>query len=309
MKTQNHIHQTKILLVVASSLLMAHPIAHANSVYVGYSQSEQTSVIGEREFSLDPSGMSVLASFDLSDNWVLSLDVGNQDDSGRVDQLLHANSESDSWGASLNYYWDNWVFTYGYSNWEDELVVVADRPRDNVPPVEVYRQTNDSPSHALRAGYYWMGDDWQLGLTGGLHISSWEQYTKGDNPTDNFPPQDALDEGDTTFISVGLNGAKFFNFVGDQDMVLGGSVSWNELTNDDSTAVVRNGRNVNQITNRNAVNRLNATVVSGSDSYGQLNVYLSWEITENWVADVDTGIDFGSDDNSHFWSLNVGYVF
>ncbi|UAA37625.1 hypothetical protein KIH87_12995 [Paraneptunicella aestuarii] len=250
-----------------------------------------------------------MASFDISDDWVISLDVGSQEDDVQVNNNLHASSNNDSWGAGLSYYWENWVFTYNYSNWQDELVIIGVPPDGSRPPMTVYRQTNDSPTHAFRAGYYWQGADWQLGVSTGIHFNEWEQFTQFNNPQDPRPPQDALDEGETTFVSISANGAKFFSLNNSHDLVIGSSISWNELTNDDANAVVRNGRPVNQIPNRNAINRLNSSVVSGSESYGQANLYASWSMTSNWMLDISLGSDFGDSDSSQFWSLNIGYVF
>ncbi len=281
----------------------------ANSLYVGYSQSELTSVIGQREVDLEPSGANILATFDLSDNWTVSLDVGQQDDTAAFENNASAKFENDSWGASVNYFYQDWAFSYSYSDWNDELEVIAFPLGRPVAQRQIYFQTNDSPSHALRATYYWSGEFWQLGLSGGLHYSNWEQFTHFDNPLDQRPSQDSVDKGDSTFVSLGINASRFFPIEGSRNVVLGGSVNWNELTDDDSQAVSRNGRNINQINNRNIINRLNTLVVSGSDSYGQANVYLSWDITEHWILDLDTGIDFGNEDNSQFWSVNIGYSF
>lgn len=283
--------------------------ALANSVFVGFSQSELTSVLGPREVELEPSGTSLLASFDLSDNWTVSLDIGQQDDSATFETNATAYFDNDSWGTSINYYYENWAFSYGFSNWEDELEVIAFPLRNPADRRQIYFQTNDSPSHAFRATYYWQSDFWQVGLSGGIHYSDWEQFTHFDNPLDATPRQDARDKGDSTFISLGLSASRFIPIDGNRNVILGGSVNWNELSDNNAQAISRNGRNINQINNRNLRNRLNALVVSGSDSYGQANVYLSWDITEHWVLDLDTGVDFGGDDSTQYWSVNVGYIF
>ena len=69
------------------------------------------------------------------------------------------------------------------------------------------------------------------------------------------------------------------------------------------------GRNVNQFRNRNLINNLNNLSVSGSESYGQASVYASLDITETWLLDISTGVDFGLDETGQYWSLSLGYLF
>ena len=117
------------------------------------------------------------------------------------------------------------------------------------------------------------------------------------------------ESGESTFLSAGIDGAWFLSITEVRNLILGVSVNWNEYLSNDADDLTFSGRNVNQFRNRNLINNLNNLSVSGSESYGQASLYASLDITETWLLDISTGVDFGLDETSQYWSLSLGYLF
>ena len=278
------------------------PSAHSASVYVGYGQSEQMSILGERTFEFDPAGVSALVSVDLTENLSLTADVSALDDSTNPAPRVEGDFDIDSWSVGLGYYLENWSFSASFSDWEDSLVLLA----DTMAPLRV-EQNTDAPSISVTASYDWGEDNWQMGVSTGIHYSDWEQNDR--TLTRDNRLQTSVDNGDSTFVSVTLSAARFVTLSEDFALIVGGSAGWNQLTDSESTAVSRNGRNISQINNRVVRDAITGSAAIGSESYGQVNLYLSLSMGDHWVLDLNTSSDVGGDENSTAWSANLGYQF
>lgn len=292
---------------IGSLLLFSMPLT-ADVIYAGYSQNEASSIVGPLELDFKPAGLNLLASFNINDNWSIAVDLGRQDDSSTVSNMVEADYDSDSIGASLTYFVENWGFTYRYSQWEDELQVTA-RFRNGFPDIPVQTQENDAPSHALRATRYFSGANWQIGLSGGLHYNDWKQETVSLVMDEPGTIIEATESGDSTFLSAGIDAAWFFSLSDSRSLIAGASVNWNEHLSDDLDGIAIRGRSFNQFGNRNFVNNPNNLSVAGSQSYGQASLYVSFDISNDWLLDISTGSDFSLDDNNQYWNINLGYLF
>lgn len=296
-----------------SSFLLFSSFASADVIYAGYSQNEVSSVVGTTDIDLEPGGLTVIASFNLNDNWSIGVDLGKQDDSSSIANTVVADYDSDNWGVNLTYYNQSWAFTYNFSNWEDDLDVTArftgGFPGGFPDSIPVETQNNDSPSHSLRATRYFTGANWQVGLSGGIHYNDWKQETESLVLGGNGTIIATTESGESTFLSVGVDGAWFFSVSDARNLIAGASVNWNEHLSDEVDGIAISGRNFNQFGSRNIINNLNNLTVSGSQSYGQASLYASLDITEQWIIDISTGFDFALDDNGQYWSVNLGYLF
>jgi hypothetical protein len=147
------------------------------------------------------------------------------------------------------------------------------------------------------------------------------------------PPQSDLvtevNSGDSSSISTSFSVARFWSLTEDTGVLVGGILSWNHMLSGDSVLVSSNGRNIptnrpNQggnnangggagVTGGNDFNRAGNTTglssVSGDDSYGQVSVYVSYDLTESVSVDFDYGVDIGTDENDAVWSVSLGYFF
>lgn len=150
-------------------------------------------------------------------------------------------------------------------------------------------------------------------------------------PADDPPPpqNDLVSEvnsGDSTSISTSFSVARFWSVTEDTGVLVGGILSWNHMLRGDSVLVSSNARNIptnrpNQGGNNapgggaggnnfnRAGNNTGLNSVSGDDSYGQVSVYVSYDLTESVSVDFDYGVDIGTDENDAVWSVSLGYFF
>lgn len=276
--------------------------AMAGSIYVGHSQTEQVSFIGDNTLRFDPGGQSISLSFDITDDLSLSMDYAKLDDDLQPNERVSGEFEIDSWQGGLSYFLDDWSFSLNIANWEDDLNLIA-RTRN---PSRVVQFT-EADSYGLSAGYNWYKGNWQWGLSGSVHYNDWEQGEAIGRP--DMLPQTSLDSGNATFVSLSLSTAYLVSLPQDRALLFGAGVGYNQLTSSESEAVARNGRNISQINNPSIRSQLNAQNVIGSESYGQVNAYLSYEFAQNWLLDLDASFDFGGLESTTAWSVNLGYLF
>ncbi|MFT4809528.1 MAG: hypothetical protein ACI9LX_002877 [Paraglaciecola sp.] len=283
--------------------LWAFSNVQAGSVYLGYSQTEQLSVARNRSLNFEPNGNVALISFDLNDNLSLTFDYADLADGVSITNNVSDKLDIKSWGIGASYYWAAWSFSANYSFWQDDLII-------SLPNAEqtLFTQRSESPSSAISLAYNWDLTAWQLGLMAGIHYGDWRQYQELIN-RETQAEQSSLNGGNSSFVSVQVLMARIMTVGGQEDLMLGGSLGWNQITSSGSAAIARNGRNVSQIKNRSAANRLSASGVTGTESYGQLNLYASYNLNDDWLVDLDLNFDLGSEDNTQAWSLNIGYLF
>lgn len=275
---------------------------NAHSIYVGYGQTEQTSTLGQNTLDLNPGGQSVLITFDPSDKVSVYAEYSSLEDDQSINDRLSGSVDIDSLSLGSTYYLDNWSVSGTYTDWQDSLII--DNDQNNTRPVE---QTTDANSYSLSLSYDKTFENWLLGVNTGVHYSDWRQNGHTLNRENEL--NDSVDKGNSTFISVGVSAAHYTSLGADASLMLGGSVGWNQLTDNESTAVLRNGRNISQIANRTIRNFVNFQNIVGSESYGQINLFASFDLTQDWVADFNVAQDFGGEESSTAWSVNLGYQF
>ena len=304
LKPSISISHSVLIATVAGPIVTLMPFtSQASSVYVGYGQSEQTTEPApDRKLDFTPGGTTALISLDVTDQLSVSADVYRADESQSLSDRLTGNIEIRSWSIGVGYFLDNWSFSASYVNWQDELTI--NDSNNNVTGIE---QESDSPSISVQAGYDWQKGNWQLGTGVGVHYSDWDMSER--RIIRDEPPRDSLDEGSSTFISLNLSASYFIELNQNRGMILGLSTRWNQLTDSESAAVSRNGRNISQINNRTVLNFINSQSALGTESYGQVNTFVSYDISENWLVDVNVSLDFGGEESSTAWAVNLGYVF
>lgn len=281
------------------------PATLANSIYVGHSSSEQVSILGDRTINLAPVGQSLYGSVDVNDNWSVNADITRLNDDVSIDNLATLSFDVNSHSMGMSYFQDTWSVYYHYSSFDDEQVVL----RSN-PGTQLSSSTTKVKTHSVGGGYFWtFQETWQMSLTGALHLSDWTQTSQSDLPDPDRPPQSLLESGESTLLSVSANLSRYIPLTESMSLTPGIFISWNDAIDSSSEVVNRNGRNVSQIRNPDVRSQISSQVATGSESYGQFSVYLSIDLTENWVLDLDTSVDFGTDEDTQSWSINLGYLF
>ncbi|MCC2605472.1 autotransporter outer membrane beta-barrel domain-containing protein [Planctobacterium marinum] len=279
-------------------------LSQASSLYLSYNSEEQWAYVGENSYLLSPDGGSLLLNYDLSEDWSLSLDIGQLQDARQPDAPIRLSYKADAWGAGVSYYQEQWSAYYQYSVYNDKQSTL-----DNGPGPDSTLKIH-SKTHSSGVSYHWVNNDnWQLTSSAGLHYSDWQQQ-QTDRPDD---PDRAMTHtttpGNATIGSIALNLTGFNRPNDVYELSYGSYVSWNQVFNSETQSQNTEQRAPNRRNRSEPNHNRNNLVASGSESYGLINVYVAVSVAENWILDVDASRDFGSDDNSHSWSMNLGYIF
>jgi hypothetical protein len=167
---------------------------------VGYSQSQQNTLLEDRVLAFSPKGTTALLSFDLTPDWSLSVDYTKLNDKQIAANNSSGELEVSSWGVGLSRYVNDWTFSLSYSDWHDNLLVQL---RDKARFLD---ETTRSPATSFSGAYDWDHGSWQLGLSAGVHFSGWQKVSI--TPVANNTHTQAIDEGNSTFVSFALSTAK-----------------------------------------------------------------------------------------------------
>lgn len=292
----------KVVRLITGSLICLNLPVHATAVYVGYSQAEQTSVIGNQSLALTPSGQSLLVSFDLSEALSFSTQVSRLTDSVQVTNKASGDVDIDSLSATVHYLKDNWSYSLGVNDWQDDLLI-----KGTGRNARVQKQSTQSKSVFASVGYDWQHDEWDWGLSAGVHMSRWQQDNSDKHKDGNV--RSSVEDGDSTFFNLAISGSYFHPISQSAGVMLGSSVSWNELIESESKTVARNGRNIGQITKPGAGSRLSNQGVFGTESYAQVNAYAVLLFADDWSIDINVATDLATEYNSTAISASIGYSF
>ena len=281
-------------------------------------QDWQDDMVFNQLFSTDTELSSISAGVSYyDDSWSYSLFYNrSEDDTALVSltqpELLNRmdNTESSSMGLSVGYGWmsGDWFYNASLglqqSDWDSRSIITVPRP---APP----------PQNGGNGGGGQGG-----GNNGGGNGDG------NDNPPP--PPEpvadigEELNGGDASSVSASFSLARFWQLDNGRGVLAGAMLSWNHTYSGDSALISQTGRMFNGPNNprggqniptsggNSNFDRAAGTGVgsfTGDDSYGQLGLYLSYDVTESISLDFDTGFDIGTDNNEQVWSVSVGYYF
>lgn len=332
---------------IAALLMLLSANSFANSLNVSFGQLEQQVAVQDEVASLDPAGVSLSLSLDLAENWQVGLDYQHwQDDTdittvtqNQRDVPFNVDSDLTTWGGSVGYYLDNWSFSGSYSLSEDDTLTVNTRRPSNFRSEDIR-----SSSLGGSVGYGWADGNWFYNVSGGVQYSDWDLDTKQISSQPPSPPGQGQGQGgqppqssqpnvliektsnNATHLNASVSLARYWSLTEDTGVLVGGLLSWNHTVSGESALVSRNGRNNNPLPNNfgngngngggnngggnnGGVNNGVLRSLSGDDSYGQVSLYMSYDLTPSWSIDVDTAVDVSSEYSAQTWSVGLGYYF
>lgn len=302
------------LLIVSSSTV------HASNLSVSYSQLEQYVVLQNENVLLKPAGGAVFLSTELAENWSANLNYQSWKDDDNYQNIADIDLDLLTWGGSISYYQDNWYVSTSLSASEDDLSITSMRSN------AIFREENTQViSVGILAGYNGYINNWLYDLTLGAQYDDWDIDKKQQKvqPDREVNVQSNHISDSSTNINASLSLAYYLPFSNDTSLLFGSMVSWNYMLTDDdelrSNELDENSRNPlfkallsQRITSRSTTRRTSNTqsrVTAGDDNYGQLTLYLSYELSESLSVDLDTSIELASDDRNQSYAIGLSYSF
>jgi len=295
----------------------------ADSLDLAYGELEQHVELQNETLLLKPSGLSLFLSHDLSPDWTISAFYQSMSDDKNAGNQQEVELDLNTFGGNLNYYRDNWFFSGGISVSDDEQDIDIRALR----PVNRSEDTR-AVSFSASLGYGDSRGNWLYDLSLGLQYSDWEIDSSTDMPpADNPPPgenQQVLMESTSSDNSLSVNTSvslgHYWSLADNSGLMAGGMLSWSYILSGDAVSDNQNtgGARLGGEGPRNpggrrsgrgsgTVSSLGAT--SGDDNYGQVLLYLSYDINSSWSLSLDMAREIASDYSEQSWSLNLGYLF
>jgi hypothetical protein len=328
----NHsVNKLVIHLSIVTQLLFLSNISHAGSLQASYGQLEQEVTIQETSIITKPEGGVLSLSFDLNDKWNLSVDYQEWQDDQTVTPTNNStatpatqlpfpaqvNLDLQTWGTGISYYHEAWSFSSQFSVSNDDTAIYKGaRSKD-------FREEHlKSTSLSGSVAYSWSVVNWLYNASLAAQYSDWDlqaqQVTpakkKENRPLEQSTSLDEFSSGDSSTINASLSMARYWSLNQNQGMLVGALVAWNYLLSGESSMVTRNGKNLppppaNNVNAPRFNNRIPSLSSAGDDNSGQLSLYFSYDISEQWSVDIDIARGIGSDFNGQSWSLGGSYSF
>ncbi len=323
MKNNKHLFTSPIIACTLASTMLITPMSFASNLSINYSQLAHPVTLQDQSVLLKPTGSAIFLSTDISEHWNLGADYQAWQDDENYQNLAIVDLELLTWGASVNYYQDNWFFTTSISRSEDDLLISNPRRQEN------HRNENtQTTSIGALAGYNGSQGNWLYDVSIGAQYSDWDIETKQQKVPKDKPISSLTEQfsDSSTSVNAALSLAHFWSLTENTGVLAGAMISWNYmLSNDDdlvdslfdSSAV--NGATFSRTTSRlsqrtilqptSGNNNSASRVTSGDDNYGQLSFYLSYDISQSLAIDFDTSLEIASDNSSQTWSAGLSYSF
>ncbi len=324
--TPTAFHRVYSRTLLGCWLVLSTSYSAADSLNLSYGQLNQPYTYLDEDVSFRPVGPSLVMSFELNDNWSINADYQQWDDSLLTDSSSFE-TELKGFGAGVNYYLDNWSFGLSYSDSSDETSAQSIK-RPNIR--NIFEHT-DAQSWSLSAGYGWLSGELFYNVSMSAQWSDYRRETrltqpKAPPPGQNPPPQPSgqvdktreFENGDITSLSSSASVARYWPLADERGVMLGAMFSWHHIFSGESVFVSHSTRGnpprnpppraggSNRNNRQNSGSNLYSA--AGDDSYGQLSLYLSFDLNAQWTLDLDTAVDIASDDNGVVWSFGVGYM-
>ncbi len=314
---QNSRYLANSLRCVAALFMILTSPAHvrASSVYVALDSYEYDFRLGDIDLGLDPVGLALGGSFDVSDKIFLQYEFGKWNDDGRLDNSRDATSDFDSslFNLGVGIKLADWELLASFTDINDQATLQHGRELEFNTMAEVGLQSlKFLASRTDEIGR------WERYYSFGLQYDDAESMTIfGDSD------QMLMQNSDALFGILKIGGDYYLPAKDQSGWFLGASLSWyQELSSSDDIRQfnlsdsgtlllvpppVGNGNGPgNGGGNGNGGASINRTF---GDNFGLLGLYATYQINEKWSLDWSTSIGIAGDENSNSYALTLGRMF
>jgi len=307
---QSNKRKYSLSFIIALTVTSLH--LSANQFSINYSQLEQLATFRDDSLRLNPSGAGAAVSFELSQDWNIAFNYQAWQDDGLISDVTSADADIHALSGSISYYQNDWFVSSILSSSKDKLLIKNLRHSNNLE-----KEVNEINSLSILSGYSWQLDNWLYDISLGMQYNRWDINTEQrlhhqDQINDEIIIESSTDNSTAINLSTSLN--YLWPLEGNNGILTGMSVSWvrtisgNE-NQDSGQQGLRTTSRFSSNTNRQSTNSRSSLISSSDSSYGQVSLFLSYDLNENWAIDFDISTAISSDENSQSWSIGTAYYF
>lgn len=262
----------------------------ATEIKIGKSDSDLLLDQSNTVTNVSPSGTHFTLTQDIGHNWRVSLDYIDWE----VNQakLQKTKVDNQSYAATIYYFYDDFVISANYTHWQSQYHgKIADITRDS--------QKTTAPSYGIAFARTYFTDNWLIEPAISVQYNQWRTRQHGSSPNEvSFDFLDNL-EDETFVLSALITASKVIELSKDQFVLLGSVFRWNQLF----SAEQRQPQFSSAITGRRGL------INSNDESFAELSLFATYDITPNWMIEVDTSYAFLDTAVHSSLSWRIGYRF
>ena len=293
--------------------LFALPAA-ANSIAINHSQLEQVLSVQDSELTLTPAGQGISVSFDLTSALSMQVNYQSWQDNNTTLQPRKVAIDLTTWGGSLVYNHNDWAFSAYVSNSTDQAKYHNTNKRQSL-----YRlNESDTKTFGAAVAYNFFRGSWLYDISLALDYNDWqsEQWQKLPMVIEGEPQlanESTIQTNNHNLnISSSFSMAHYWSLNDNNSVLLGTSLAWyyqlSGQHSDGSENLIQRP-NRRQLRASRTTNTIGNLAGVGDESYGQLSLYLVYELNDAWSIDADISQEIASYDNNQSWSLGLSYAF
>lgn len=276
-----------------SMLLGICASAHALEVKVGQSHSDLPLDQSGTLTSVAPSGSYISLAHDINESFRISLDYIDWDKTKISGKLNELTIDSTSYASTLTYFVDSFAVSANYTYWQSDY-------NESFLNLPINEQTTYAPSYGLAIGYGIFLDEWVVEPSISLQYNEWRYRNKLVKENDlGFAFTDSL-EDETIVLSALLSASRVIQITPDQYLLAGGIIRWNELFQGDGP---KRPEGVVSFAGRQS------HTYNSDDDYAELSLFITYDITPEWMIELDTSLAFLPKDDYSSFSWRIGYRF
>ncbi|MEI4551436.1 autotransporter domain-containing protein [Pseudoalteromonas spongiae] len=267
--------------------------ANAVEVKVGQSHSDLPLDQSGTLTSVTPSGTSFSLAHDFSESVRVSLDYINWENTHFSRKANSLKIDSQSYAATLTYFIENFAISGNYTYWQSDY-------RESFLELPSSQHKTYAPSYGLSVGYAIFFDEWVIEPSLLVQYNEWRYRDIMIEQNEMaLTLLDAL-EDETVVLSGLLSASKIIEIRPDTYLLAGGVIRWNELFQGDGAK--QTDKFVSFAGRKSYPHNTD-------DDYAELSVFITYDITPEWMVELDSSIAFLPHDNVSSVSWRIGYRF
>ncbi len=266
-------------LLVTSDLFAAQ-------LTIGQSYSDRPINFSGTITSVTPSGNTFGFSFEPMEELKLSLDYVNWKTSQRDINELSFNSDANSLSLTTSYYLDAFIVSANYTHWRSDIELTQSTR-------QLQNESTSAPSYGFAVGYGYFAGDWYIEPHLAVQYNQW--LTRD---TSRFALNDRL-EDESILISSMLSLSRIVSLTSDTYFIAGSMLRYNYVIDG------HNSRRPNSL-QASIGHRIPA---SQDKDYFELSAFITYDITKNWLIELDASFNLDNAPDKHSFSWRLGYRF
>jgi len=278
--------------ILPSTLLGMSMTLHGFEIKLGQNYSDLPLDQSGTLTSVAPGGTSISLAHDINDSFRLSLDYIDWDKTHISGKLNDLTIDSTSYAATLSYFVDNFALSANYTYWQSDY-------SETLIDLPIVKQSTYAPSYGVSLGYGIFWQDWVIEPAISLQYNEWRYRDKLVKNDLGFSLSDSL-EDESVVISGLLSASKVVQMTEEEYLLIGGIMRWNTLFHGDGP---EKPEGVLSFAGRQS------HTVNSDDDFAELSFFITYDITAQWMIELDTSVAFLPQDNYSSFSWRVGYRF